>query len=152
MDPFRKLWWFIHRATIDNEIVMQLSKEQRTLLYEQAFAAQRRSMLSWRYFWMTVVQIVLIIGMGWLIFGWGVRYTGRLVMLITIPMAFVAFSMWHWRQVHARSAYRTLRLFGYEICLNCGYWLRSLDEHIAKCPECGWEREHLQSPINEQSK
>ena len=34
-----------------------------------------------------------------------------------------------------------LRRQAYEVCTNCGYWLRDLPDDIDRCPECGAERE-----------
>ena len=45
-----------------------------------------------------------------------------------------------WR--YARGAtFAALREMGYDVCLNCGYWLRGLGDEVNQCPECGWGRE-----------
>lgn len=35
---------------------------------------------------------------------------------------------------------RALRDMGYELCEECGYWLRGLGDKAANCPECGAAR------------
>jgi hypothetical protein len=39
-----------------------------------------------------------------------------------------------------RHTYRALVRVGYDVCLNCGYWLRGLGEDVKHCPECGARR------------
>jgi hypothetical protein len=36
-----------------------------------------------------------------------------------------------------------LRERGYDVCLNCGYWLRGLPEDEDRCPECGAKRQPM---------
>ena len=36
-----------------------------------------------------------------------------------------------------------LREMGYELCEDCGYWLRGLGDDVKHCPECGAARELL---------
>lgn len=43
----------------------------------------------------------------------------------------------------APCVYRATRLHGYDVCANCGYWLRGLGEDIHRCPECGTSREKM---------
>ena len=40
----------------------------------------------------------------------------------------------------APCVYRALRRQGHDVCLECGYWLRGLDDKTARCPECGTQR------------
>ena len=40
-----------------------------------------------------------------------------------------------------RATFAALREMGYDVCLKCGYWLRSLGDEVKRCPECGWRRE-----------
>jgi len=53
---------------------------------------------------------------------------------------------WSVSAFHARSTigplvFESLREFGYDVCPECGYWLRGLHETIERCPECGAVRE-----------
>ena len=41
---------------------------------------------------------------------------------------------------YAPCVYAELRERGYEVCPNCGYWLRDLDDDVQCCPECGRSR------------
>lgn len=34
-----------------------------------------------------------------------------------------------------------VREIGYDICIDCGYWLHGLNEDVENCPECGAERD-----------
>ena len=61
---------------------------------------------------------------------------GIVYILFLWPWFCVAYG-WTCRREHR---YR-VRLAGYDICLNCGYWLRGLDDSVGNCPECGAERE-----------
>ena len=46
----------------------------------------------------------------------------------------------------ARRTYEILRQSGYDVCAQCGYWLKGLDETTDHCPECGTKRETLPEP------
>lgn len=47
----------------------------------------------------------------------------------------------------ARSSRMVVRNYGFDVCLDCGYWLRGLDPNIEKCPECGADRQpHVDRP------
>jgi hypothetical protein len=37
-------------------------------------------------------------------------------------------------------------LEGFDICIECGYWLRGLGDDVKECPECGAKREAM--PVN----
>ncbi len=41
----------------------------------------------------------------------------------------------------APCVYRVTRQQGYDVCINCGYWLKGLRNETKRCPECGAERE-----------
>lgn len=41
----------------------------------------------------------------------------------------------------APCVYRATRQHGHDVCAKCGYWLRGLGADVARCPECGVERE-----------
>lgn len=59
-----------------------------------------------------------------------------IVMAVAL-LLFLAGTAWSVR-AHVGPLYRReLRQRGYEICLNCGYWLRGLAEDAGRCPECG---------------
>lgn len=45
------------------------------------------------------------------------------------------------RSRFAPCVYRATRQRGYDICADCGYWLRGLNDEINRCPECGKARE-----------
>jgi len=43
----------------------------------------------------------------------------------------------------APCVYRATRRHGYDVCLECGYWLRGLIDDVKRCPECGTPQEAL---------
>lgn len=43
---------------------------------------------------------------------------------------------------------RALRDLNYEVCMDCGYWLRELGASVTRCPECGAEREPMSKKAN----
>ena len=43
----------------------------------------------------------------------------------------------------APCVYRAVRLYGYDVCTGCGYWLTRLSDRVKRCPECGTEREPM---------
>ncbi len=45
------------------------------------------------------------------------------------------------RSRFAPCVYQATRRLGHDVCLKCGYWLRGLGDDIARCPECGTERQ-----------
>lgn len=54
------------------------------------------------------------------------------------------------RSLYQKKTYQLLRQSGYDICLQCGYWLKGLNEATTSCPECGTTREPLpQAPEDE---
>ena len=48
-----------------------------------------------------------------------------------------------WRWTHKRAIRRAMQSVGYELCENCGYWLRGLSVDVKQCPECGAHREPM---------
>lgn len=50
---------------------------------------------------------------------------------------------WYSRHLYAKAIFRTARTYGYDICGECGYWLRGLGDDVKHCPECGAERRSL---------
>jgi len=67
----------------------------------------------------------------WLVIGFKVMQYGVSVALL----------FWAMDRIYKRHVRRSLARAGYEVCLHCGYWLRGLDASIARCPECGSQRE-----------
>jgi len=43
----------------------------------------------------------------------------------------------------APCVYRATRRHGYDVCPNCGYWLKGLGESTDSCPECGTQRQPM---------
>ena len=62
------------------------------------------------------------------------------VVFMVMTYGIMAFGMHRTRTPFIR---RALRDMGYDICENCGYWLRGLGEDAKQCPECGANREAM---------
>lgn len=45
------------------------------------------------------------------------------------------------RSRFAPCVYQATRRHGHDVSRKCGYWLRGLGDDIARCPECGTERQ-----------
>ena len=72
---------------------------------------------------------------------WPVANTFIRVVLVYAALWIVA--AWLGRIMYRPFVLRAVRDRGYDVCLNCGYWLRGLedDEKSSRCPECGKKRE-----------
>lgn len=59
--------------------------------------------------------------------------------LMALSVAIVSIVLGHWLlwSIWSRSFRRALREIGRDVCVECGYWLRGLDNHVTRCPECG---------------
>lgn len=84
-----------------------------------------------------------VIGIGGII-AVGVFQLPICTMLIVGALAVVA--LYHGSMQTVRSHIgplyrRELRARGYDICIQCGYWLRGLGDDVTNCPECGTARE-----------
>ena len=70
----------------------------------------------------------------------GVRSLGLLAILFILACVSAGyFVLWQFvlKLVYAPRIRRKLRQQGYDICVECGYWLRGLAADSEKCPECG---------------
>ena len=61
-------------------------------------------------------------------------------------LVMIVFVFWPWSALMYRALYirpmrRAMREAGWDLCVNCGYELKGLNESISKCPECGAKRE-----------
>ena len=46
-------------------------------------------------------------------------------------------------RANRESILRAMRSREFELCTNCGYWLKGLADDAKHCPECGWRREDV---------
>jgi predicted RNA-binding Zn-ribbon protein involved in translation (DUF1610 family) len=66
------------------------------------------------------------------------RIIGSMIPLGLVPFAAVLLLAWRFdRPLAQRAARETLNEHGIEVCLTCGYDLRTLPGDIESCPECG---------------
>lgn len=67
-------------------------------------------------------------------------WSGLLQMLIPFTLVYWIWGCLIYGLFLRHEHYYRIRLEGFDVCLDCGYWLRGLDETIKACPECGTER------------
>jgi hypothetical protein len=67
---------------------------------------------------------------------------GFVTTLVMIGVAWVT-NAFVGRWLYGKAHYQALREMGFDVCANCGYWLRGLDDNVRQCPECGAAREPL---------
>ncbi len=48
---------------------------------------------------------------------------------------------WSLRRFNRREIRLAMQTLGFELCTQCGYWLKGLGEDVGECPECGKRRE-----------
>jgi hypothetical protein len=74
------------------------------------------------------------------VFHWIPPWSMAIVMAVAL-LLFLRGCAWYAR-AHLGTLYRReLRERGYDICVNCGYWLRGLGHEVTCCPECGAARD-----------
>ncbi len=61
---------------------------------------------------------------------------GFLIMVLLVIHCHCLFAV-VFRSLYQKKTYQLLRQSGYDICLECGYWLKGLDDSNYRCPECG---------------
>lgn len=98
------------------------------------------------FLWRTVLIALPWLGLLMLIkptlayFGLGMQSKPYMMVLMTLLVLFWPWSAWMYRSLYIRPVRRAMREAGYDLCINCGYELRGLDESITQCPECGEAR------------
>jgi hypothetical protein len=65
-----------------------------------------------------------------------------------IVYGIMAFALHRTRTPFIRRALRDMK---YEICEECGYWLRGLSDDVKQCPECGADRASMRNDGDDQS-
>lgn len=69
--------------------------------------------------------------------GWGGQ-TGPYVTALGVALVlFWPWSAWMYRSLYIGPVRRAMRDMGYNLCIECGYDLRGLDQTTTRCPECG---------------
>ena len=48
-------------------------------------------------------------------------------------------------RLHRRRFRQAMRRRGFDLCTECGYWLKGLGEESERCPECGAARKELET-------
>lgn len=84
-----------------------------------------------------------------IVIGWFALY---IWLARSFPIVFNCFTFWvgFWLSVtfvnhlfSRRHTYFGLTRIGYDVCIECGYWLRGLGDDVKHCPECGAKREPM---------
>lgn len=50
------------------------------------------------------------------------------------------------RWIYGKAQRLALRQMGFDVCAQCGYWLRGLGDDVTNCPECGAARDGYERP------
>ena len=74
-----------------------------------------------------------------------------LLMYLPVPFAFLVWAggCFLYGLTCRREYMHRLRVSGFEVCLQCGYWLRGLGDDVKRCPECGAAREAMPATPND---
>lgn len=69
-----------------------------------------------------------------------------IVLLSTIVGVIIGIT-WNrfWLIRRRRYLRREMACLGYDLCSECGYWLKGLSDTSTRCPECGAERQQIDS-------
>lgn len=140
-----------------HEALEGLSEAQRLEIVERLNA--QLSKHPWvRVMRLVVVLLALAAGMGlsgpiagWLqSLGLG-RIPARVIGASAVSLAVVlaGFALGHWLLwgLLLRAFRGAMREIGRDVCTECGYWLRGLDDEVTRCPECGGARACASTPI-----
>jgi hypothetical protein len=101
------------------------------------------------WFFLGLLPVMLLQPIGF----WIVGKQASPKMILSLGLVFLAGwpVFWVWScAVYALTCRREhrhrIRLEGFDICIECGYWLRGLGDDVKECPECGAKREAM--PVN----
>lgn len=134
-----------------HEALEGLSEAQRLEIVER-LNARLSTHPSVRVMRLVVVVLALAAGTGlnWPIAAWlqslGLdRIPARVIGASAVSLATVVagFALGHWLlwRLVLRAFHGAMREIGRDVCAECGYWLRGLDDEVTRCPECGRARE-----------
>ena len=134
-----------------HEALEGLSEAQRLEIVER-LNAKLNSHPSVRVMRLVVVVLALAAGasLNWPIAGWlrslGVgRIPAHVIgaSAVSLVTVLVGFAVGHWLLwgLLQRAFRGAMRQIGRDVCVECGYWLRGLDEEVTRCPECGRARD-----------
>jgi hypothetical protein len=122
---------------------VQLDRKQRRAAYRRAnefFKANKRHVRT--YLAATMTPFVILFSI-WLCNELFAARPSRLIRFLYCPVLLICVYLGHslaCRSVYAPHVRRAVREFGYDLCLECGYWLHGLTDDIKRCPECGTPR------------
>jgi len=140
-----------------HEALEGLSEAQRLEIVERL--NEQLSQHPWvRFMRLVVVVLALAAGasLNWPIAAWlqslGLgRIPARVigasaVSLATVVIGFVI-GYWVLWGLLLRAFRGAMREIGRDVCVQCGYWLRGLDDGVTRCPECGGARAGARTPM-----
>ncbi len=78
---------------------------------------------------------------GGTLFGPTILVFGAVIASAASAFAAAVAVRWSLRRFNRREIRLAMHTLGYELCTQCGYWLKGLGEEVSKCPECGGRRE-----------
>jgi len=85
-----------------------------------------------------MLVFLLVPGLQFSNYGWPLLAGAFVLLAVTARITARRILWWMYRH-EIRLAMRAL---GFELCLECGYWLKGLPDDEPRCPECGAERRH----------
>jgi hypothetical protein len=124
---------------------LPLTAEQRRTIRRRV-RAMRRGFRAGFNRWDAAETLLIAAGVVVFLMCWyllfGIRGSLLRFLLVYIPV------IWVWQALVMRYtrrpwSLRAVREAGYDVCLQCGYWLRGLGDDVRVCPECGAQREPM---------
>ena len=137
-------WWY-YRGLVDPAIEEVLADRDRFALVQ--LVKTRRE---WRN--QPNLRAMCVLGL-YAIAWWGPsiflrKYAASLgsrwmhtAIVFAVPLGFLILFFYVVRSWLFRPMQLALRLRGFDVCVQCGYWLRGLGDEVKNCPECGAARE-----------
>lgn len=102
-----------------------------------------------------VLSMIIAGSAAWIIAPWLKRITGSggsMWYVLTAGLTgFIIGGLWaRWLlRSRRRELRRAMLRYGFELCAECGYWLKGLGDDVKRCPECGAPRETSPSRVAE---
>jgi hypothetical protein len=96
---------------------------------------------------LVVIACLSVVGIG--IYGGYVAFQDATAVVIALGLSVLLFAVvwvgaaFQFRRKGFAIAREQVKPLGYEICPDCGIWIRDVPEDLPRCPECGAEREPM---------
>jgi hypothetical protein len=134
------LHWRVFRGLIDPELARLVTPAQQKQVMRRAVSrgnSNPRGLMLWWVFFCVAYWTAMSIVRRYLVPGNGAF---QVIFMLASSAFFLAISAHLFRHSRAKAFYAAVRDHGYDICSECGYWLRDLTDEVSQCPECGTPR------------